>query len=564
MEFESAQSNTTAKLPILKLENGNAWVSVPQTAQENGTSVTKIQYTDAKTMFASIETQFGGIEETVGASSGASKLGLYDYALSTSSTNHVNTAMPAYEVSTASPDNPNGSNLLHQDLEQIHEDDRKQENFINAMITCWGVIRAPRSKEGQFRNQDNTRKQGNNEDTSSKHVGYRWDSELEEQLITYRKNEVLFSKDVAVFKREVACKDYEINVLKSEFEKVKQEKEGHGSEDSKKESNVVYDKKSDDSKENYDKSLVKEQVSKDTSSFVESSLNVDKETVFLVIKGGSKELEWAEVQSTRKVTILSTKRTSPNAQRNMVPRAVLMKTGLKTFNTARTVNTAHPKSTVAQAVNTARPQAVNTARPKIVKTARPNSAVVNAVRNRIQRESNLIASARIVLLVRSDSFVFLGVFHWHMELSHCLSVLLFSPAVLSCSITTPFLACTSFFVNCLLTLKRQPLRRVLAASECLGLFYLVVPSPEACALLIEGSSSSESVKTKFLLFRNPSNFFTFLTSFHYCILPMVSIGFKSSSRHGLEVACAGDGMEKVMVDRRLLLIDVAHLLEVQS
>ncbi|GKC49605.1 hypothetical protein Tco_1072350 [Tanacetum coccineum] len=114
------------------------------------------------------------------------------------------------------------------------------------------------------------------------------------------------------------------------------------------------------------------------------------------------------------------KRTHPNAQRNIVPRAVLMKTGLKPFNTARTVNTAHPKSTVfsaklmscflkiaqstvrrpfqskttlsnkrftnkvniakAQAVNIARPQAVNTARPKIVKTARPNSTVVNDVR----------------------------------------------------------------------------------------------------------------------------------------------------------------------------------------
>ncbi|GKA28118.1 ribonuclease H-like domain-containing protein [Tanacetum coccineum] len=108
----------------------------------------------------------------------------------------------------------------------------------------------------------------------------------------------------------------------------------------------------------------------------------------------------------------TTKRTHSNAQRNMVPRAVLMKTGLKTFNTARTVNTAHPKSTVfsakpiprfskpaqstvrrpfqtktslynkrfTQAVNTAKAQAVNTARPKVVKTARPNSAVVNAVR----------------------------------------------------------------------------------------------------------------------------------------------------------------------------------------
>ncbi|GKG36952.1 hypothetical protein Tco_0447125, partial [Tanacetum coccineum] len=42
MEFESTNSNTTAKLPILKLENGNSWVSVPQMAQENGTSVMKM------------------------------------------------------------------------------------------------------------------------------------------------------------------------------------------------------------------------------------------------------------------------------------------------------------------------------------------------------------------------------------------------------------------------------------------------------------------------------------------------------------------------------------------
>ncbi|GJZ15978.1 putative ribonuclease H-like domain-containing protein [Tanacetum coccineum] len=58
----------------------------------------------------------------------------------------------------------------------------------------------------------------------------------------------------------------------------------YGSEDSKQESNIVCDKKSDASKENSDDSLVKEQVSEDTSSFVESSLNVDKETVFLVDK----------------------------------------------------------------------------------------------------------------------------------------------------------------------------------------------------------------------------------------------------------------------------------------
>ncbi|GJY42708.1 hypothetical protein Tco_0430921 [Tanacetum coccineum] len=174
---------------------------------------------------------------------------------------------------------------------------------------------------------------------------------VEAQLITYRKNEVLFSEEVAVLKREVACKDYEINVFKSKFEKVKQEKDGidfkiekfdkaskdldqllgsqitdkskkglgynvvppphpliynrpkkldlpysgldefkepefkgYGPKNSKQESNEVCDKKSDNSKENYDESLVEEQVSQDRSSFVESSVNVDKETVFLVNK----------------------------------------------------------------------------------------------------------------------------------------------------------------------------------------------------------------------------------------------------------------------------------------
>ncbi|GKD50567.1 hypothetical protein Tco_1279543 [Tanacetum coccineum] len=357
------------------------------------------------------------VKKSVGASSGAQNLAFMTTPR-TSITNHVNTAMHAYEVSTASPDvntaspqvstasfsdnvvyafmveNPNGSNLLQQDLEKIHEDD------LEAMDLKWQLsllsirakreCRAPRNKEGQFKNQDNTRKQGNNEDTSSKAMlaidgcddlivklnqteftvatYKRGLATVEEQLITYRKNEVLFSEEVAVLKKEVACKDYEINVLKSEFKKVKQEKEGikfkiekfdkalkdldkllesqitdkskkglgytvgppphpliynrpkkldlsysgleefkepefkgYGSKVSKKESNAVCDKKSDNSKENSDNSLVKEKVSNDTSSFVESSLNVDKETVFPVDKKGeSKELEWAKVKSTRK------------------------------------------------------------------------------------------------------------------------------------------------------------------------------------------------------------------------------------------------------------------------
>ncbi|GJX53373.1 ribonuclease H-like domain-containing protein, partial [Tanacetum coccineum] len=48
---------------------------------------------------------------------------------------------------------------------------------------------------------------------------------IEVQLVTYRKNEVLFSEEVDVLKREVGIKQYEINMIKTEFEKVKQEKD---------------------------------------------------------------------------------------------------------------------------------------------------------------------------------------------------------------------------------------------------------------------------------------------------------------------------------------------------
>ncbi|GJX32110.1 hypothetical protein Tco_0241965 [Tanacetum coccineum] len=286
MELESTNSGPTAKLPILKLgeyemwvirikqyfqiqdyslweviENGDSWVSVPQTVLENGTSVTKMsipvtaeektnkkndvkarslllmalpnehqltfnQYPDAKLMFAAIETSFirsqyacyfsvviaqedlnlnflsslppewnthvvvwlnkpeietisiddlynnfkiveKKVNKSVGASSGAQNLAFMT-ASSTSSTNDTNTA--SLEVSTASPnvnaaspqvstasvsdntmyafmvENPNGSNVLHLDLEQIYKDDLEAID-LKWQLSPASESRAPRSKE---------------------------------------------------------------------------------------------------------------------------------------------------------------------------------------------------------------------------------------------------------------------------------------------------------------------------------------------------------------------------------------------------------------------------------
>ncbi|GJS33055.1 putative ribonuclease H-like domain-containing protein [Tanacetum coccineum] len=375
------------------------------------------------------------VKKSVSASSSAQNLAFMT-ALSTSSTNDVNTAKPAYEVSTVSP------NVNTASPQQIHEDDLetmdlkwqlsllsiRAKRYDKSKVECFNChkmghfareYRAPRNKEVQTNMALMAFSDSKLNQTEFTTATYkRGLATIEEKLITYRKNDVLFSEEVKVLKREVACKDYEINVLKSEFKKVKQEKEGiefkiekfdnaskslnmllesqitekskkglgynvvppphpliynrpkklnlsysgldefkepefksYGSEHSKKESNNVCDKKSDASKENSDDSLVKGQVSEDTSSFVKSSPNVDKETVFL-----DKKIEFFKHKNHEKpvknsISLMAEcirsqiPRTHPNAQRNMVPRAVLMKTGLKPFDTARTVNTAHPKST---------------------------------------------------------------------------------------------------------------------------------------------------------------------------------------------------------------------------
>ncbi|GKG03656.1 hypothetical protein Tco_0311292 [Tanacetum coccineum] len=89
--------------------------------------------------------------------------------------------------------------------------------------------------------------------------------------------------------------------------------------------------------------------------------------------------------------------THRSPKKNMIPKAVLMRSGLVSLTTARPVNTTQPRSTVNSArpmtnvinknttfifnqrVNTINNKNVNTTRPKtVVNTAKPK-AVVNAV-----------------------------------------------------------------------------------------------------------------------------------------------------------------------------------------
>ncbi|GJY01368.1 putative reverse transcriptase domain-containing protein [Tanacetum coccineum] len=337
IEFESTNSGTTAKLPILKLGEYEMWengtsvtkMSIPVTAEEktnkknkargllltalpNEHQLTFSQYPDVKSMFAAIKTRFGGYAATKKTQKTLLKQHVASPSVNTASPQVCTTSVSDNTVYAFMVENPNGSNVLHQDLEQIHKDDLEamdlkwqlsllsvrakkyyqktgKKIFINGndiagydkykveWYNCHKLghfareCRASRSKKDQFRNQDNTRKQGNKEDTSKAMlaidgVGFDWsdmaeeqvqtnmaiiafsDSEVytdktcsktclnnyetlkkqyddllakqhqtkfeaatykrgldtvEAQLVTYRKNEVLFSEEVVVLKREV-------------------------------------------------------------------------------------------------------------------------------------------------------------------------------------------------------------------------------------------------------------------------------------------------------------------------------------------------------------------------
>ncbi|GKB27850.1 hypothetical protein Tco_0867251 [Tanacetum coccineum] len=137
---------------------------------------------------------------------------------------------------------------------------------------------------------------------------------LEVQIVKYREHEVRFSEEITLLKRSVGSKEYQLGLLRTELEKVKQEKEGfefkiakfdksakdlepttldlsysgleefkepefneYGPRDSSLKPTTVCDKKSDNSKENTDDSLEQHQMTDTETSSFESPLKLDKD-----------------------------------------------------------------------------------------------------------------------------------------------------------------------------------------------------------------------------------------------------------------------------------------------
>ncbi|GJY26599.1 putative ribonuclease H-like domain-containing protein, partial [Tanacetum coccineum] len=346
------------------------------------------------------------VKKSVGASTGNQNMAFMS-APSTSSTNdevstastHVNTVSTnvntvSTQYSTASLSDTTvyaflvnyltGSQLVHEDLEQIHEDDLEEMDlkwqlallsirakkyyqrtgkkitinrsdiagYDKLKVECFNYYkmghfarecRNPRSQESMprnydhgSRNQESSRRIVNLEETSSKAmlaidgVGFDWSDMAEEQIQTNMALMAFLDSEFEKVKHEKEGIEFKIekfdNALKSldmllgsqitdktkkglgysvvplphpliynrptkldlsysgldEFKEP--EFKGYGPRNDNQESNINCDKKSNNSEENTDDSLVKEQVSEDDNSSVESLLKVDKETVFHTAK----------------------------------------------------------------------------------------------------------------------------------------------------------------------------------------------------------------------------------------------------------------------------------------
>ncbi|GJV57406.1 putative ribonuclease H-like domain-containing protein [Tanacetum coccineum] len=438
MDLETAQTNTTAKLPLLKkgeyemwklrieqyfqvqdyalwdvIDNGNSFKPVARTTTNTDETSTSLipgpvtanektqknndvkarimllmalpnehlltfnQYKDAKTLFAAIQTRFGGFRR-----------------------------LNKPDLDTMSFDD------LYSNFKIVEQEKTGRKITINRSDTA-GYAKS--------KNKDSSRRTVNVEETSSKAMlaidgaGFDWsymaddevptnmalmafsDSEEVRYLIKVEKGLGFASYNVVPPPHTGLFVPPTLNLSNSGLEEFQQpEFEGEPNI-----SKSVSKDVSNEVRKSPDAPLVEELVS-DVDKFEKKITNCNYHQRERMVSGNN---------YTRVNYNYSAQKAHPRAQRNMVPRAILMKNGLRTLNTARPVNTAHPKTIVysarpmshfsksaqstvkrpfytrttltnknlSQKVNTAKGK-LYTARPKAVNTARPNTAVINVVK----------------------------------------------------------------------------------------------------------------------------------------------------------------------------------------
>ncbi|GJX76963.1 hypothetical protein Tco_0323774 [Tanacetum coccineum] len=235
MELENTQNNALAKLPMLKLREYEMW------------EIRSKQYFQIQ--------DYALWEASKACASSTNNINTVNPEVSTATTK-VNTA--STEICTASfsdatiyaflSTQPKGSQLVHEDLEQLHDDDLEEMDLKwNMALLSMRARKAPKSKDNINWNQGSSTKTVKIEDASEKAMcaidgaGFDWSdmteeddsatykrglATLEDQIVKYKEHEVLFSEEIALLKRSVGSKEYELGLLRTELEKVKQETEG--------------------------------------------------------------------------------------------------------------------------------------------------------------------------------------------------------------------------------------------------------------------------------------------------------------------------------------------------